>query len=299
MDDELLPQLYHRLLRDPNYSPAQRPGRRRTFCDALIALVFLYAVACDRSPRWASNRKHWPMWCQRLLTLPSYSQLMRRLRSPVVQQLITQVSGELRDQLPCSQHKVIDGKPLVVSGFSKDPDVARGVVPNGWARGYRVHLVADAAGGAIESFILTALNVGEATVALDLIQRTDLRGVVLRGDSNYDSNALYAAVATAGGQLIVPRKKPHTRLGHHPQHPHRLVAIAMLEDPFDRSMAAEARQQRNRIEQTLAHLTNLPCGLSPLPNFVRRLRRVRLWVAAKILLYHQHLVLRYTLTNAA
>ena len=302
MDDELLPPLYHRLLRDRNYALEQGVGRRRTFCDALIALVYLYAALCDRSPRWASELRHWPWWCRRLLELPSYSQLMRRLKTAPVQRLIARVSADLRLQLPRSDQKVIDGKPLVVGGFSKDPDAAVGVVPDGWGRGYRVHLIVDAASAAVETFLLTALDAGEATVALDLLPRAgDLRGVVLLGDPNYDSNRLYGAVADAGagGRLLAPRKKPGRGLGHHAHHPDRLAAIAVLENPLDPSAARAARRQRNRIEQSLAHLTNLPCGLSPLPNFVRRLWRVRLWVNAKILLYHQHLVLRQTLTRAA
>ena len=135
MDDELLPQLYQRLLRGRNYRFEQGVGRRRTFCDALIALVYLYAALCDRSPRWASQRRHWPWWCRRLLVLPSYSQLMRRLKTAPVRRLIARVGEELRLGLPRSPHKVIDGKPLVVGGFSKDPDAAVGVVPGGAGRG--------------------------------------------------------------------------------------------------------------------------------------------------------------------
>jgi hypothetical protein len=299
MDDELLPQLYQRLLRDRNYRLEQAAGRRRTFCDALIALVYLYAVLCDRSPRWASDLRHWPWWCRRLLVLPSYSQLMRRLKTAAVRRLIAQVSGDLRLQLPRSPQKVIDGKPLLVGGFSKDPDAALGVVPDGWGHGYRLHLIVDAASAAVESFLLTALDAGEATVALDLVQRAELQGTVLLGDPNYDSNRLYAALADAGGRLLAPRKKPGRGLGHHAHHPDRLAAIALLENPLDRSAARATRRMRNRIEQSLAHLTNLPCGLSPLPNFVRRFWRVRLWVSAKILLYHQHMVLRQSLTGPA
>ena len=51
MDDERLRTLYHALMHHSTYRTAQQPGRRRTFADALIALVYLYAALCDRSPR--------------------------------------------------------------------------------------------------------------------------------------------------------------------------------------------------------------------------------------------------------
>jgi hypothetical protein len=312
MDDELFRAIYHRLLHSDNHADACMPGRRRSFCDAVIALVFVYAAFCGRSSRWASDKRHLPIWSRRALKLPSYSQLMRRLKTASVRWLIAQVSQELRDCLPRGggggsggggsggggSEKVIDAKPLTVGGFSKDPDAAVGVVPDGWARGYRVHLIVDAASAAVEAMIVTALNVAEPLVARDLVRRADLRGAVLRGDGGYDSNALYAATADAGARLIASRKKPGTGLGHSTdQHPDRLAAISQLE--ASPSAARVARRHRNRIEQCLAHLSNLPCGLSPLPNFVRRLWRVRLWVMGKILLYHQHLVLRAGLTPAA
>jgi hypothetical protein len=79
--------------------------------------------------------------------------------------------------------------------------------------------------------------------------------------------------------------------------PDRLRAIAELEGACD---GLRVHQRcRIRVEQGLGHLTNLPFGLSPLPNFVRRRRRVTRWVLAKITLYHLHLNLRQLKTLAA
>ena len=119
----------------------------------------------------------------------------------------------------------------------------------------------------------------------------------MRGDSNYDSNALYARFAARGGRLIAARKKPGTGLGHHRHHPHRLLAIEQLEGSG--ASLKEHRRHRIRVEQALAHVTNLPFGLSPLPNHVRRLHRVRLWVLSKITLYHLYLMLRQEKALAA
>jgi hypothetical protein len=281
MEDELLRVLYHQLVAD-----ARGNGRGRCkFADGVIGFIYLLAVVHDRSPRWAIDKRHWPLWLRRVLQPPSYSQLMRRLKTPLVQQHLRQLNQRWRDQLPRQRDKCCDGKPLVVGGFSKDPDAAWGKVPDGWAKGYKVHTVVDSL-GAVEGFEVTPLNAAEAKVAGGIVAGLNLAGSVMRGDASYDANALYAVVHRRGGRLIAPRRKPGRGLGHHPQHPDRLRAIKELES--DPRMLKTHRRLRNCVEQRLAHLTNLPFGLAPLPNFVRRLRRVRLWVLGKIILYHVH-----------
>lgn len=292
MDDQLLLQLYHRLLDKGNLQHA--PGCR--YSDSVIVLIYFLAVVRDRSPLWACHSRNWPLWMRRL-ACPSYSQLNRRLKTPSVRELIRMLCQAFRDRLAHSQEKFCDGKPLVVGGFSKDPDTAEGRLPgNGWGRGYKVHVIMDRC-GAVDAFTVTTLNAGEPTVTRRQVPTLDLDGVLLRGDSSYDSNPLYRAVAEAGGRLIASRKKPGTGLGHHRHHPDRLRAIRELEQS-EESIKSHKRH-RIRVEQGLAHLTNLPYGLAPLPNFVRRQRRVELWVPAKITLYHLHLILRQQQNFAA
>ena len=291
MDGELLRWLYHRLLHDPSLAHT----RDCTYSNGLIMLIYFFGVLNDRSGPWACDRRNWPIWCRRL-TLPSYSQFNKRLRTRSIQALIRQLNAELRERLSRTSDKAADGKPLIVGGYSHDPDARRGKVPNGWAKGYKLHVVVDSA-GPVDDFEVTALDAGEATVLRRLIARTDLRGATLRADANYDSNPTYRAAADAGATLIAPRRKPGTGIGHHPQHPDRLAAIAQLERSDDGLRAH--KRHRNRVEQSLAHLTNLSFGLWALPNFVRRLPRVRLWVAAKLTLYHLHQVLTLTATVAA
>jgi hypothetical protein len=292
MEDELLRWMYHRLIA----SASVRTVRRGKFSDGVIALIYLLAVLRDRSPRWAACQCNWPLWLRRVMPVPSYSQLMRRLRSDSVLRLIDQIGAECRARLPRSGLKFCDGKPLVVSGFTKDPDARSGHVPDGWAKGYKLHLIVDSL-GAIEAFTLTPLNAAESTVAAEMTRRLDLRDTLIRADGNYDTNRLYAAIADRGGRLLAPRRRPGGGFGNHPQHPHRLRAIAELE--ADSGAVKAHRHQQIYIEQRLAHLTNLPFGLSPLPNFVRRLRRVSLWVRGKIALYHLHLSLRRTQAEVA
>lgn len=292
MDDELLSIVYRRLV---SSASALGPGRCR-FSDGVIALIYLLAVLHDRSPHWAIDRRNWPLWMRGPVKPPSYSQFIRRLKSSSVQRLLEALNAEFRDQLPRGQLKLCDGKPLVIGGFSKDPDARWGKVPDGWAKGYKVHVLGDSL-GIIEAFEVTPLNSGEATVARALVCRVDLCGTVIRTDSNYDSNKLYAAVSRRGARLIAPRREPGSGIGHCPQHPDRLRAIAELEG--DATVIKAHRRLRAGIEQRLAHLTNLPFGLSPLPNFVRRQRRVSRWVLGKIMLYHLHLYLSRVKAKAA
>ena len=281
MDGELLRWLYHRLL-----CPATRTPRCR-YPDGLIALAGLWAYLNNRSARWAADAGHWPLWCRR--PLPSYSQLRRRLPGGRVRRLTEQVNEQLKARLGRSGERAADGMPLVVGGFGRDPEATRGRVPGGWARGYRTHAVRDTASGVIDAAV-SGLHAGEATVLRTrLLDRVPLGGCLLRADANYDSNALYAAVAERGGRLIAPRRKPGRGLGHHRQHPDRLRVVREVEpDPQARR---EHRRCRNDIERGFADLGQ-SVGLFALPPFVRRLRRVEQWVAAKLLLYHLVLLLR-------
>ena len=290
MDGELLRWLYHRLFHDPTL--ARTPGH--TYGDGLIAFIYFFAVLSGRSPKWACRRTSWPPWCRAVLPQPliSYSQLNRRLKADAFQQLAGRLNAELRGRLPRGDAKVVDGKPLVIGGYSHDRDAAVwGKVPDGWARGYKLHVIIDAASGAIDAWAVTSLQRGEATVLRrDLLGRIDLRDCTLRGDANYDSNPTYRAVAAAGGRHVAQRRKAGTGLGHHPQHPDRLRAVRELEQTP--GALADHKRRRTRVEQVLAHLGNLSFGLWALPPFVRRRSRVRPWVAAKITRYHLHLVLQ-------
>jgi hypothetical protein len=299
MDGELLRALYHRFSHDPKLAHT----RDCTYSDGRILLLYCFAAMCDHSITWASNLKNWPLWCRAAIRhLPSRSQVNKRLKTESIGRWIAVIDAELRNRLPHGADQVGDGKPLVVGGFSRDPDARWGKTPgDGWAKGYKLHLIIDAVSAAIDAWQITPLDGGEATVLRrDLIANCDLRGVTLRADANYDSNPTYQAVAAAGGRLIAPRRKPGTGLGHRPHHPDRLRALAELERSPDAQANLRAHQRaRSRVEQALGHLTNLPFGLWALPNHVRRLHRVQRWVSAKILLYHLHLIRSLALTAAA
>lgn len=130
MDEQLLRTLYHRLM----HGPEATIRRRSIYSDGLITLMYLYAVLSHRSPRWASVLRHWPLWLQAqltVLTLPSYSQFMRRLKRPALWQTIERLLREYRLKLPEGNEKVLDGKPTAsrwwwaASPRTKTPDAAR------------------------------------------------------------------------------------------------------------------------------------------------------------------------------
>ena len=292
MDGELLRELYHELF---HKSKLVRP-RRCVYSENLVAFIYFLGVLSDRSTLWAFDKRNWPLWARHLL-LPSYSQVMRRLKTDAIQERIRAINAEFRTRLPRTAEKILDGKPLTVGSYSRDPDATRGRLSStSWGCGYKLHSMVDSS-GAVDAFTITGLHAGEATVARQRVSSLNLRDTLVLADANYDSNALYAAVAEAGGRLVAPRRKPGRGLGHHPQHADRLRAIAELEtDP-----AGHRTHQRHRIrvEQAFGYLTNLPFGLAPLPNWVRRRRRVTLWVTAKIALYHLYLSLAKSSQDAA
>ena len=212
MDDELLRTLYFRWMRDPILG--RRP-RRGKYPDGVILLVYFFAVLRDRSPRWALDRSNWPLWARRL-RLPSDSQFYRRLATPAVAAAIRDLNHATRDALPASASKVVDARPLTVGGFSHDPDVRRGYVPGGMARGYKLHVVVDSL-GRIDAFDVTPLNRSEAAVAAGLVAelaagRTGLHGG--RGPRRRQRRRRLPVRSGRPGRRPVHR--PATPAGHRP-----------------------------------------------------------------------------------
>ena len=106
----------------------------------MIVLIELFRALHQLSAAQAMRKKRWPLWLRRL-KLPSYSQFNRRVKTAGVQAVIAEFSQHFRGLLPTTAEKACDGKPLLVGGFSKDPDAHNGKAPGGWARGYKLHAV--------------------------------------------------------------------------------------------------------------------------------------------------------------
>lgn len=262
------------------YALAERLGKtlqdRGRYTAAFIVGVFLWAVVHDRPVSWACCRENWPEDL-RPRRLPSQSTMSRRLRCASTAELLAAIDVAFQDPPQENALEIIDAKPLPVGGYSKDPDARWGRAAGGSWKGYKFFAIWGAT-AVPRAWEIAAMSVSEKRVARKLIPQ--LRGCGrLLGDSQYDVSYLYDLAAKRGYQLLAPRERPGTSLGHHYQSPHRIYAIHVMEGPQGKGIL----QQRNSIERTFGNWTSFGGGLGPLPAWVRRPHRVQLWTHAKIL----------------
>jgi hypothetical protein len=254
-----------------------------------IVIVYLWSVMHDRPMCWAINKNNWPDDL-RPCCLPSQSTESRRMRSVAVRQLmIAMEESWLALAGACAWWmRVIDGKPLAVSGVSKDRDAGYGRGAGGLQKGYKLHVVW--AGGPLPiAWGLAPMNVSEKTMARHLIPTLPGEGYLL-GDAEFDSNPLFDLAHQAGYQLLARKRQKQHGVGHRRQSPYRLRSIELLKTTFGKYVYRFRRQ----IERDLGELTSFGGGLTCLPPWARRFHRVLNWVHAKLLtnaarwLCHQH-----------
>ncbi len=117
MERELWRILYH-LTRE-----SDKPWGEWRYATADVLAAYFWAVVHDRPTRWAADPKHWPDDLRPAL-LPPQSTISRRLRRPRTVELMTAVEERLLALIVVGRWlvQIIDGKPLAVSGVSKDSD---------------------------------------------------------------------------------------------------------------------------------------------------------------------------------
>lgn len=261
-----------------------KPRRPRdTFSDVEIAKVFFWAVLHDRPMSWACEQANWPIH-ERRWAKPSQSRLSRRLRSESVCQLLKRLEHKvLRPQHDLQLVWMIDGKPLTISGCSKDRQAGYGRAAGCKARGYKIHVLSGA-DGSIAAWRLAPMNKDERTIAARILRTTSIRGYVL-GDGNYDSNPLHEICEQRGNlQLVTPRRYgSQCGFGNRKQTESRMHSVAMLETPHF-EFGRDLFEQRTAIERLFGNLTNWGGGLTHLPPWARTYRRVHRWVQAKLIL---------------
>jgi hypothetical protein len=215
--------------------------------------------------------------------------MSRRLQTTEVQRLLADMERRLARLSSGGWVMLVDGKPLLVGSHSKDPDAAWGRARRGWAKGYKLHALYD--GGTIPpAWDITPLNEAEPEVAARLVLSLRGSGGYLLGDKLYDSNPLHDAALAVGCQLVAERKRPQAGLGHCRHSPGRLRSIELLRQEFGRALYAF----RDQVERNFGWLTNHAAGLAPLPNWVRRIHRVRSWVQAKLIIHAAYVYLTST-----
>jgi Transposase DDE domain len=242
-----------------------------------IVGVYFWAVVHDRPVSWACEKRNWPADLVRW-GLPSQPTMSRRLRTAAVRQLLAAIEDAMRQDANSAAVKLIDAKPLMVGGYSKDKDAKWGRAAGGFWKGYKVYALWG--GGPLPiAWRVNSMNVSEERMARKLIPHLSGEGYVV-GDNVYDSNTLYDMAGARRHQLLAPRQKPEAGLGHRRQSPHRLRSLEIQKTDLGKQLF----RKRNDIERRFGHWTNFGGGLAPLPNWVRTLPRAQLWIHAKLLI---------------
>lgn len=260
---------------------AARPTKG-TYSHTHVLAVMVWAALFDRPISWAVRRENWP-WHDRTRPLPSSATVSRRRRDPEILALVERLIERLRVSGVGERTLVLDGRGLRVARHSADPDADWGRAAGGVDNGYRLHEIVDLCGNC-RAYRVTPLRAGERTVALELIAGLATNEAdVLLADAGYDSNALYEAAAGRGVRMIAAWARPGAEgLGHRVHSVHRVAAIEL------QRQRPEVLRDRRRIESCFGTQGNRVGGLGPLPNHVRRLHRVQLWVAVKLAIDAAH-----------
>lgn len=258
---------------------------RRTprFSDARIILVLLWARFNLRPISWACRPSSWPLW-RRRADLPSPTTMSRRLRSVSVAALLERVENAMALGMPKELAHAVDGKPIVVSRHSTDPDARHGRGAGGYDKGYKLHLICTLS-GRVRSWRVTPMNTPEQEIARRLVVGGGVDPGYLLADTLFDWDSLHTHCAQRNVRLLVPRRP--SRVGKGTRQASRAglarrACIAAMETPhalFARALHA----QRPVIERVFARLeTRWHIGHPPF--YVRRLHRVRLWVRTALIL---------------
>lgn len=261
--------------------------KRDRHCTALIVRVHTWAALHDRPVSWACEPENWDRRT-RPEKLPDQSTMSRRVRRPDFEEFQRRVGRRMNGGGGAGGGavvvKVVDGKPLELPNHTTDPDAtwSRGVSRT--SVGYKLHAVFSAGSAMPDAFVVTTLNVCEKRMAARMAGRLGGGGYLL-GDAHYDASWLFDYCHHHGHQLVCPRAKPGTGLGHHYVSPHRRRAIDLLEVPAGvNPFGPRLYDRRTDIERDFSALTCFGGGLAALPAWVRRIWRVRAWVTAKLLI---------------
>ena len=201
MERELWPLLYHHL-REAAKDFSQKYVQMQPW---VLAAVFLWAALHDRPVRWACDSRNWGTTPLRPPRLPSPRTLSRRIDGVAAGLFWRRLEQRLRGAANPDLVAFLDGKPLVVSGVSKDPDAGYGRAAGCKAKGYKLHAVW--AGRPVpEAWEVTPMNTCEKAVARRLIPQLTYGGYLL-ADGNYDASDLYDRAFVQGYRLIAAHRK--------------------------------------------------------------------------------------------
>ena len=121
------------------------------------------------------------------------------------------------------------------------------------------------------------MNTHDSTAGKILLSDLPGEGYVV-GDGQYDSNPLHK-IAAPRHQIVAPQRRGKS-VGTRRHEPSRLHSVEMTKREFGKALL----RFRVQIERTFGNLTSFGAGLGPLPSWVRRPHRVKLWVQVKLLI---------------
>ena len=263
-------ELWRSIVRAAEAVGKEFPFFRVQYSERVIALVAFWAEVHQQPICWACRTAP-------LVRRPSPSTMSRRMFRGATQKFLARMLGHLSPRRGPTWCKWMDSRPLPVGGSSHDPDAHVGRAAGLMAKGYKLHLISDG-GGRVVAWDVRPMNDNDKTAAPPLLRRLDDEGYVV-ADNQYDSNPLFDLAGAHGHQLVVPRRKG-TDFGHQKHSPYRFRSAALLESPFGQALL----RQRYDIDRLFAQQGNFGAGLSPLPNWVRRLHRVRSWIHGKLVI---------------
>ena len=254
-----------------------KPWGSWKYSTADIIVVYFWCAVHDRPMSWGVDKANWPEELRP--RLPSQSTFSRRMRRSDAEQLMTEIESTWLAMVGVCQVLIsmIDGKPLAVSGVTKDKDAGYGRGAGGMQKGYKLHAV-WATGPLPLAWGLAPMNRSEKTMARALISGLPGGGYLI-ADSEFDANPLYDLAHDNNRQLLTPKRQKKHGLGHRPQSPYRLRSIELMQKRFGKTLFGFRRQ----IERNFGNLVSFGGGLTCLPAWVRRFPRVRNWVQAKLL----------------
>ncbi len=273
MERELWPVLY-RVVRQVGREVHQE---NVTYQPWVIALVILWAALHDRPRNWACQATNWSGTHLRPIQLPSPSVVSRRADTVGMGIFWRTLEKALHGSDHHGILSIVDGKPLFVGGCSKDPDARWGYGAGMRGNGYKLHVIWSNH-PLPEVWDVTTLDRSEQVVAQELLPQAEEGGYLL-ADGNYDTGPVHESAARRGYQLIAQDRRPNAGKGHHRLSPFRARGIMLRNSTFGREWLAH----RSEIERTFGQATSFGAGLSPLPAWVRRMKRVRTWVWSKLL----------------
>jgi hypothetical protein len=263
-------------------APRMKINPRDSHPTAVIVRVQLWAALHDRPTSWGCAAQNWTkQTCPK--RLPNQSTMSRRTRRGDYWQFLSLIGQRLNGRAKDALLRIVDGKALELPNHSSDPHAAWGRGVSRLSLGYKLHMIYS--GNPMpDAFVITPLNVCEKQMTMRMLKGISGGGYLL-ADALYDASWLFDLCRYHNHQLVCPRIKPGTGLGHGYQSPLRLRCMAMLESPAKvNDFGSSLYALRTDIEREFGQLSSFGGGLAPLPAWVRTMHRVRCWVMAKLLI---------------